>query len=174
MTTRGYSEEAPYSILVPYARAWGIGVIVRTFEPVRRYFNQGRPIDNGPGEGDIVDWADKTTIWWRQTTSQIFLSREWPYFLHELGHCVGDEAPEYVEDELEYITGFEILSIRALGLPMEHWEDWQRNFMTDNGRWSDQPEKWRRKIIKASMKKATEMGLFDKFGWPTFKRMERK
>lgn len=159
-------------ILPKYARAWGIPI---HWSKHPNYWTL-RSVAVGPDRGDLLSWDTPRPIMrWRGSVTP----HNWPYFLHELGHAISGQNPNSV-DELEWQTGFELLSIKALGLPMRTWRVWQGSYrLTDPEgpvvggpplEWKTMPLFWRRRRMEMSQAKCIELGFFDAFGWPTFKR----
>lgn len=164
--------------VIQYCRAWGVPYVDTTGS--KRFVARGKR-DHGPGAYDIVGWTKSPTIARVHTWSD-----EWPYLMHELAHATCRVRPRDV-DEIVMTTGFEILSIRHLRLPMWDWSAWQAAFVVsdtiDGVRepepaidWCELPRASQKKLISEACRQTRAQGLFDPRGRPTFHiaRLDRK
>lgn len=148
-----------------YAKRWDVEI---SHENNRSRISDYSP---GPGRVDLSGWrsGEPTLHYFKHLGST-----EWPYLLHDLGHSVDRIDPNMVKNELTYLTGFEVLSVKHLRLSMREWEAWHCSYYLGikiggimRGEWHTAPAWWRRRRIERSCAQATKRGWF-KDGKPTY------
>lgn len=164
--------------MIDYAEAWDVPVLVEPDGSARHALLMATP---APGYWRFFDWQEAPGILIGSEDLETERST-WPYFLHELAHVASPVHPQVVDEDVDTL-GFELLSIRHLGLPWRDWVNWQvltrgrvrvgPTLFDDNYEsWLKAPREWRSATVARAVAESIRVGLFDADRRPTF-RIER-
>jgi hypothetical protein len=162
----------PIAALRDYAERWGIPVLT---EPPSRW------VSKGPGPWSIATWHKNPRIF-SDDASPSVCRVLWAYLLHELAH-VACPVPPDVANEFSDTLGFEMLSIRHLGLSYEEYLEWFSStwgpIKSSEGilhlegsmdrTWVQVRPEVRKAVENDAKKLAIRRGLFDATGKPTYR-----
>jgi hypothetical protein len=149
-----------------YARRWGVSVC----HSADGDYDYETVIDPAPQGGALVGYG---TIRPSLVGFEQCRTAAWAWLLHDLSHALSPFSPDKC-DEIRDCLGFEVMSLRFLGLPFETWEEttmhgYSVDLHDDVVEWEDLSPAHRTKLIRRAESQLIRRGHMTESGRPTFR-----
>jgi hypothetical protein len=123
-------------------------------------------VDRAPHRNALIVWP-RCAIYFTDSVTA-------PQLLHELAHCLVDERPDAMLDEVSNgMLAVEWEAQRRFRLGRQ-WQQWMEDYTISVGAWHHCSTVERGEALLESLLAAQERGLLDRHGRPTYRKMEVK